>query len=264
MENDFRLADKDVRAPTFMNFTILRFETIESTNTEAINQAKRGADEGLCVVAERQTAGRGRHGRTWISEKDAGLYFSIVLRPKIEMRFLSLITLMSAVAVFDTLEKLYGLKPDIKWVNDIHVHEKKICGILAEMTETTKGTAVIVGIGINLKSSNFPLEIADIATSVEAEIENNVSRDELLNSLTRLINYFYERLQNENGAKIIVEEWTRRSTYAFGKDVKVTLENETVFGTTDGLEENGALRVKTDSGEIRIIQAGDVEHLRKA
>lgn len=248
----------------FMNFTILRFDRIESTNTEAMNQAKQGADEGLCVVADQQTKGRGRHGRTWISEKDAGLYFSVVLRPKIEMRFLPLITLMSAVAVFDTLEKLYDLKPDIKWVNDIHVHEKKICGILAEMTETTKGTALIVGIGINLKSSNFPFEIADIATSIEAEIKNSVSRNELLNSLTRFLNYFYDILQSENGAKIIVEEWTRRSSYAFGKSVKVMLENESVFGSTDGLEETGALRVKTDSGEIRIIQAGDVENLRKA
>lgn len=247
-----------------MNFTILHFDQIESTNTEAMNQAKRGADEGLCVVADRQTKGRGRHGRVWISEKNAGLYFSVVLRPKIEMRFLPLITLMSAVAVHDAIRELYGLKPDIKWVNDIHICGKKICGILAEMTETTKGTAVIVGIGINLKSSNFPAEIADIATSLEAATGNEIKKDELLNSLTRFLNYFYDILQKQNGAKIIVEEWMRRSSYAFGKEVKVKLENESVFGTTDGLEENGALRVKTDSGGIRIVQAGDVENLRKA
>lgn len=247
-----------------MNFTILQFDQIESTNTEALNQAKRGADEGLCVVAEQQTKGRGRHGRVWISEKNAGLYFSVVLRPKIEMRFLPLITLMSAIAVHDALRELYELKPDIKWVNDIYIDEKKICGILAEMTETSKGTAVIVGIGINLKSSNFPAEIADIATSLEAETGREIKKDELLNSLTRFLNFFYDILQKQSGAKIIVEEWMKRSTYAFGKEVKVRLENESVFGTTDGLEENGALRVKTDSGEIRIIQAGDVENLRKA
>lgn len=247
-----------------MNFTILNFEQIESTNTEAMNQAKRGADEGLCIVADRQTAGRGRHGRVWISEKNAGLYFSIVLRPKIEMRFLPLITLMSAIAVADSLRETFDLKPDIKWVNDIHISEKKICGILSEMTETPKGTAVIVGIGINLKSSNFPAEIAGIATSLEAETGTEIKKDELLTSLTRFLNYFYAHLQSDGGAKFIVEEWMRRSSYAFGKEVKVKLENESVFGTTDGLEENGALRVKTDSGEIRIIQAGDVENLRKA
>ena len=149
-------------------------------------------------------------------------------------------------------------------MNDIHIGGKKICGILAEMTETTKGTAVIVGIGINLKSSNFPAEIADIATSIESEIGREIKKDELLTSLTRFLKYFYDVLQSENGAKIIVAEWTRRSSYAFGKEVKVTLENEVIFGTTGGLEENGALRVKTDSGEIKIIQAGDVENLRKA
>jgi BirA family biotin operon repressor/biotin-[acetyl-CoA-carboxylase] ligase len=247
-----------------MNFTILRFDTLESTNTEAVNQAKRGADEGLCVIAKKQTAGRGRHRRTWISEKDAGLYFSIVLRPKIETRFLPLITLMTAVAVADTLKNLYSLKPDIKWANDIHINEKKICGILAEMTETERGTAVIVGIGINLKSSNFPAEIADIATSIQAEISNLPNLEELLKTLTHFLNRFYEVLQSENGAAKIIDEWQKRSSYAFGKEVKVKLENETVFGTTDGLEENGALRVKTDSREIRTIQAGDVESLRKA
>ena len=241
-----------------MNFTILRFDTIDSTNTEAINQAKRGADEGLCVVARQQNAGRGRHGRVWISEKDAGLYFSIVLRPKIENKFLPLITLMTAVAVADVLRELYGLKPDIKWVNDIHINGKKISGILAETVETAKGLAVIVGIGINLRSSNFPPEIAETATSIEAEINRKVDIEELLNAVTRFFNYIYRILQNKNGAAAIIDEWTKRSSYAFGKTVRVTLENETVTGTTDGLEENGALRVKTGAGETRIIAAGDV------
>src|SRR5215204_485038 len=134
-----------------MNFTILRFDEIESTNTEALNQARRGADEGLGVVARRQTAGRGRMGRVWISEKDTGLFFSLVLRPPLEPRFLPLITLMSAIAVHDALETLYKIECDIKWVNDIHVRGKKICGILAETCDTAKGLAVVVGIGINLK-----------------------------------------------------------------------------------------------------------------
>lgn len=245
-----------------MNFTILRFDSIDSTNTEAVNQAKRGADEGLCVVARQQTAGRGRHGRKWISEKDAGLYFSVVLRPVIEKKFLPLITLMTAVAVADTLKNIFGLDPDIKWANDVHIGGKKICGILAEMTETAKGSAVIVGIGINLKSSNFPAEIADLATSIEAETNCPADTEKLLTSLTRFFSYFYEILQTEGGAKAIVEEWIRRSSYAFGKQVRVKLENETFGGVTDGLEQNGALRVKTEGGDLRIVQAGDVESLR--
>jgi len=246
-----------------MNFTILRFDTIESTNTEALNQARRGASEGLCVIAKQQTAGRGRHGRNWVSEKDSGLYFSIVLRPKIEPRFLPLITLMTAVTVHDTLEELYKIECDIKWVNDIHVRDKKICGILAETCDTPKGLAIIVGIGINLKSSNFPPEIAETATSIENETSKNPNAEELLQTLTHYFAEIYEVLNVENGAEKIRQNWTERSSYAFGKTVRVNLENETIFGTTRGIEENGALRVETDKGEIKIIHAGDVEQLRK-
>jgi BirA family transcriptional regulator, biotin operon repressor / biotin---[acetyl-CoA-carboxylase] ligase len=246
----------------FMNLTILRFDSIESTNIEAINQAKRGADEGLCVVARRQTAGRGRHGRVWISEKDAGLFFSIVLHPKIEMRFLTLVTLMSAVAVHDTIEELFKIDCDIKWVNDIHVHGKKICGILAETCDTNRGLAVIVGIGINLKSSNFPPEIAETATSIEAETKQTPNAEILLQKLTFFLSKYCDILYGTNGAEKMRGEWIARSSYAYGKSVKVVLENETIRGTTRGIEENGALRVELDSGEIRVIHAGDVEQLR--
>ena len=134
------------RATDKMNFTILRFDTIDSTNTEAANQARRGADEGLCVIARQQTAGRGRQGRAWVSAKDSGLYFSVVLRPLVEAKLLPLITLMTGVAVHDTLKE-FGVDPDIKWVNDVLAGEKKICGILAETVETSTGLAVVVGIG---------------------------------------------------------------------------------------------------------------------
>lgn len=245
-----------------MNFTILRFDTIDSTNAEAINQAKRGADEGLCVTAKRQTAGRGRHGRVWVSPKDAGLYFSVVLRPKLEIRLLPLITLMSAVAVFDTLKE-NGLQPDIKWVNDILAGGKKICGILAETVETFKGLAVVVGIGINLKSTGFSPELARTATSIEAETGETPDPETLLESLIGNLFDYYSLLNGEQGAEKIRQEWMKRSSYANGKKVKVVLENETVRGSTRGVEENGALRVELETGEIRVILAGEVEMLRK-
>ena len=246
-----------------MNFTILRFDEIDSTNTEALNQARRGAPEGLCVVARRQTKGRGRKGRVWISEKDAGIFFSLVLRPRIETRFLPLVTLMAAVAVCDALETLYAIGCDIKWVNDIHVAGKKICGILAETCDTPQGLAIVVGIGINLKETNFPPEIADTATSIEAAAGSAPDAEILLQKLTFCLARYAAILYGAGGAEAIRAEWTRRSTYAFGKAVKVLLENETIRGTTRGIEENGALRVETESGEIRAIHAGDVEQLRE-
>jgi len=246
-----------------MNFNIFRFASLDSTNTEAINQAKLGADEGLCIIARQQTAGRGRFGRTWISEKDAGLYLSVVLRPGFEVRFLPLITLMAGVAVFDTLRE-HGLKPDIKWVNDILIGEKKISGILAETVETSKGLAVVVGIGINVKSANFPPGIAEIATSIQSETGSIINAEDLANTLTRFLGYYYAILSGEAGREAILAQWQRRSSYFSGKSVRVVLENDVVTGMTDGLENNGALRVKTDKGEIRIVQAGDVENLKFA
>lgn len=246
-----------------MNFNILRFETIDSTNSEALRQARLGADEGLSIIARQQTAGRGRHGRTWVSGKDAGLYFSIVLRPKIEMRFWPLITLMAGVAVYEALAE-FRLKPDIKWVNDVLIGDKKIAGILAETAETATGLAVIVGIGINLTSQNFPDEIAHIATSVEAaSVPGAVANGEIETALTKHLGYWYAILCGENGPAMIRDEWQSRSSFFSGKNVRVALENEIFDGITDGLEANGALRVKTGDGSVRIVHAGDVEQLRK-
>lgn len=262
-----------------MNITLLKFDTIDSTNTEALKQAKLGADEGLCIVADQQTAGRGRHGRTWVSEKGSGLYFSIVLRPKIDTQYLPLITLMTGVAVHDTLEE-FGVDADIKWVNDLLIDEKKICGILAETTETDKGLAVVVGIGINIKSSNFPPEIADIATSIE-ELQKparkqgrngqvgdhalaNARASALAESLTKYLTYFYTILNDVEGPATIIEEWRKRSSYYEGKAVRIIVGEETLEGVTDGLEKNGALRLIKNDGTVAIIQAGDVQRLRSS
>jgi len=249
------------RSPLIMDFTILRFDSLESTNTEAANQAKRGGGEGLCILAANQTAGRGRHGRSWISQTGAGLYLSIVLRPKIETRFLPLITLMSAVAVYETLSE-FDLSPDIKWANDVHVNGKKICGILAETCETNVGLAVIIGIGINLKTSNFPPQLTETATSIEAETGKTPDAEKLLQTVTRFFAFFYNMLNSADGAEQISRQWSRRSSYDYGKQVSVAMENETIFGTTRGIEADGALRIETAEGEIKIVRAGDVERLR--
>jgi len=251
-----------------MNITILRFDTIDSTNTEAANQARKGADEGLCVVAREQTAGRGRQGRSWISEKDSGLYFSIVLRPKLETRYISLITLAAGIAVYDTLKE-FGIDPDIKWVNDVLVREKKISGILAETVETTKGIAVIVGIGINLTSRSFPDELAQIATSIESETTmmrslgpRAIDPMNVETRLTSFLSFWYEILCGSDGPNEIVRNWQQRSSYFTDKSVRVTLPDRTIEGTTDGLEQNGALRIRLADGSVTIVQAGDVERLR--
>ena len=240
-----------------MIFNILHFDTLASTNTEAAEQARRGAAEGLCIVAGQQTAGRGRHGREWLSEKGSGVYMSIVLRPALAVQHLTLIQLMAAVAVYDVLLKGYLIEPDIKWPNDILVNDKKICGILSEAVETTDGLRVILGMGINLKGNRLP----DNATSIEQETTLPAVRDEIVDVVTNEIARLYDILHTTPAA--IVEEWKRRSSYYEGKAVEVRSGSEVFTGVTCGLEENGALRVMT-GGTVRIVQAGDVGRLRSA
>jgi BirA family biotin operon repressor/biotin-[acetyl-CoA-carboxylase] ligase len=244
-----------------MHFTILRFDSIDSTNIEALKQARQGAEEGLCLVARQQTAGRGRQGRSWTSAMDAGLYASIILRPQIDVRRIPMITLASAIAVFETLVSL-GLSPDIKWPNDVLINEKKICGILAETTETDRGMAVVVGIGINITVDSIPANVAENATSVNAELGQAVTPADIEPILLDRFQSFYELLCGTGGAESIVDEWTTRSTYAKGKQVRVKLSKEMITGLTDGLEPDGALRLRTSDGSIHVIHAGDVERLR--
>jgi BirA family biotin operon repressor/biotin-[acetyl-CoA-carboxylase] ligase len=241
---------------------VLRFDSLPSTNLEAASRAIEGAPEGLCVVAGEQTAGRGRLERHWVSPKDAGLYFSIVLRPQIDQSVWPLLTLMAGVAVHDALLDACNLETDIKWPNDILVDEKKLCGILAETLATSIGRAVVVGIGINLTNKSFPGKLNQIATSVEAATGETPNLESVLEALVRALAENYQVLQQPNGPKEMVARWSAHSSYGNGKRIQVTDSNETFTGTTRGLERDGALRVETDTGEIRIVRAGDVASVR--
>lgn len=244
-----------------MKISIVNFETIDSTNTEALNRARAGSDEGLCIIARHQSAGRGRHGRVWVSEKDAGLYLSLVLRPRIEAQFLPLITLAAGVAVHETLSE-FDIAADLKWVNDLLVNEKKIAGILAETTETKRGLAAVVGIGINLTHQNFPPEIAERATSIEFETGRAPDRERIIETLNSALAERYAQLSAADGPRLTRNEWAKRSTFASGKIVRVTMPDGIISGTTNGIEDNGALRIRTDAGNVAVIHAGDVEMIR--
>jgi len=241
---------------------ILGFDSLPSTNLEAARRAVEGAPEGLCVVAGEQTAGRGRQRRHWVSPKDAGLYFSIIFRPRFEQSVWPLLTLMAAIAVHDVLLELYQLETDIKWPNDILVNEKKLCGILAETVETSQGRAVVVGIGINLTSKSFPPDLEGLATSVEAATGGSADVQVIREALARVLVVHYQQLQDRSGPEAIIAQWTERSSYATGKRIRVSENTENFLGITRGLALDGALRVETDDGEIRIVRAGDVAGVR--
>ena len=241
---------------TLLKPKVLRFESLPSTNTELARMASEGAAEGVAILADEQTAGRGRLQRAWSSPKGAGLYFSILLRPVIPVDQWPLITFMAALAVGDALQEAAGVRTDIKWPNDLLSGERKICGILAEAIETPAGRAVIVGIGINLTPSAFPA-----ATSVLEASGVQPDREAILAALLRALGRWYSLIGEREK---IVAAWSSRSSYASGKMVQVINGDETWQGTTCGVEPDGALRLRTLNGEIKIIRAGDVRSLRCA
>jgi len=245
-----------------LRFNILGYDSLPSTNTEAARQAAAGAPEGVAVVAREQTAGRGRQQRAWASPRDAGLYFSLVLRPAFEAARWPLITLAAALAVHDALREACLLKTDIKWPNDLLARGRKLCGILAETAETPRGRACVLGVGINLNDRAFPPDLEGRATSVEAEAGRAPDREALLRSLTRALDFWYTALGGDDGARRVVVAWESRSSYARGARVRVRLAGETFDGLTRGLEPDGALRVETDARQIRIVRAGDVTAVR--
>lgn len=242
--------------------TLLRLDSIDSTNLEAIRRARTGAAEGLCILAREQTAGRGRLERSWHSQKDAGIYFSIILRPRFETNYWPLLALMAALAVVDALRKSCDVRADIKWPNDVCVNERKICGILAETTETAVGPAAVIGIGINLTDESLRADLRALAISLEQVTGVRPNSETVLTQLLKALAERYEALQTPGGREHTIREWCAHSTYAFDRQVRVSFDSESFIGVTRGLDEDGALRVETAEGKLRLVRAGDVTALR--
>ncbi len=242
---------------------ILRYKSLPSTNNEAARLAALGAEEGLAVVAEEQTAGRGRLQRSWISPMGAGLYCSVVLRPKFSADRWPLITFVAALSVSDALLEACELKTDIKWPNDLLAGERKICGILAEVIETDEGRAVILGMGVNVTREAFPEAFSTVAISVDEATGRENERSTILHCLLKALTRWYRLLEEVDGDEKIIAEWVSRSSYAEGKLVTVVNGDETITGTTRGLASDGALCLETEKG-IVVVRAGDVSRVRAA
>ena len=243
---------------------VIRYASLPSTNTEAARLAAQGAEEGLCIVAEEQTAGRGRLQRSWLSPKGAGIYFSILLRPLIPLDQWPLITFVAALAVSDALRVACDLETDIKWPNDLLAGERKICGILAETIDTPQGRGVVVGIGINLTKEAFPADLTNLAISVEEATNRHPEKESILAALVQAMADWYSALQETGGPGKIIKAWAARSSYAEGKWVRVINGGDVISGITRGVESDGALRVETSSAGMRIIRTGDVASVRSA
>jgi len=238
---------------------ILHFFKIDSTNSVAMRLGEAGEPHGTVVVAEEQTAGRGRAGRSWTSEKSAGIYTSLLLRPPIPPGHAPLLTLVAGLAARDAAAEDLDAQPDVRWPNDLLVGGRKFCGILTEMhAEPDRIHYAVIGIGMNVNQTKMPPDLADRATSLRIETHRIHSRFELLIRLLRCLDRYYNQLLAE-GATPIVRRFAEVSTYFKGKHVRITTSTESFTGTTAGLEPSGVLRVTRDDGQgIVSILSGDV------
>ncbi len=237
---------------------IHHFFRIDSTNNAALALAAAGEPHGALVLAEEQTAGRGRLGRSWYSEKASGIYLSLILRPQLAVQQAPLLTLVAGLAARDAVVEATGLEVDIRWPNDLLVNGKKFCGILTEMqAEGDRVRFVVVGIGVNVNHTRIPAELEGIATSLNLAGGRNCSRLELVAGLLRAFDGYYNTLL-QDGAAPLIARFGEVSSYAEGKRVRVTDPREEFTGTTAGLDLMGCLLVRRENGEVTPVLAGDV------
>lgn len=250
-------ADKD----QFAN-KIYCYDTIDSTNNQAKKEAENDACDKSLFVAECQTGGKGRRGRTWISPPKSGIFMSYLLKPDIMPTQASTLTLVAALAVAKGITNVvqkYGkaIECNIKWPNDIVLNKKKIVGILTELSaELDCVNYVVVGIGINVNNKEFPEEIKDTATSIYNETKLSILRSEIIACIDKEFAKYYETFLETKDMSNLIDEY---NAMLINKDnmVKVIYGNKEITGVAKGIENDGALLVESE-GEIKKIIAGEV------
>ena len=243
--------------------TILYYPTVGSTNDAASDFARREA-EGTVIVADEQTAGRGRRGHTWFSPPGSGLYVSVVLTPgrarADPARATMLLTLAAGVAIAEAVETATGLAVDLKWPNDLFAGRRKLAGILAEASAIgSPDDTVILGYGINVGPMAYPRELADRATSLESELGRAIDRYQLFAETLAALARRYENLL-DGRFDAILDAWRRRAPAATGARVQWTTPLGHQSGITEGIDDCGALLVRA-GGRVERIVAGEVTWL---
>ena len=238
-----------------LHYHIQYFESLDSTNKEALRQAEQGAKEGLTIVAEQQSKGKGRLGREWVTV-DHALAMSVLLRPKIDVAEVSQLSLVSAVAAHEALS-LFAPQTCIKWPNDLLIDGKKVCGILTEMQQGQHGLTVVVGLGINVSEpeSGWAKNMRTPPTSLNAYSQHNIHKDDVLQAMLESLNTWYSHFI-QHGFTPVLKAW-EKAHVASGQHVSVYDGNTYIQGIALGLADDGALRLLVNGEEQRII-AGDV------
>jgi BirA family biotin operon repressor/biotin-[acetyl-CoA-carboxylase] ligase len=241
-----------ISVESFPGFHEVRwFDSLDSTNRYLLDEARRGAPEGVVAVADHQTVGRGRRGREWVAPPGASLLVSVLLRPSLAPEQNQLVAMMCGLAMVDAVERVAGFAPALKWPNDVVVDDRKLAGILAE----AEGGAVVVGIGVNVNWDEFPPELAETATACNLEAGHAVDRRELLASFLRALDARYANLD------VVRSEYGRRLA-TLGRRVRVERPDGDLEGRAVGVGASGELLVEAGTGDRVAVHVGDVIHLR--
>lgn len=244
---------------SFIGRKILYFDSIDSTNKKAKELAFQGEQEGTLVVSEEQTMGRGRLGRSWSSPKKKGIWMSLILRPQVEPEHISKITLLGAAAIATALEEM-NADVKIKWPNDITLQDKKLCGILTEMSgELNEINYVVMGMGINVNADeeDFPMELKTKATSLKACYGKDFDRKELLARIMNNFEELYQEFIQERSIETTIKICKEKSVL-LGKDVRIIRRGNERAVTAVDINQQGELIVKNEQGELERIISGEV------
>jgi BirA family biotin operon repressor/biotin-[acetyl-CoA-carboxylase] ligase len=245
-----------------IEWKIIRFDVLESTNSKALELAQKGAQEGTVVLADSQTAGRGRFGRKWHSPRGEGLFFSAILYPPFTDKRLFTLPLVAGCAVAAALKSVAGLSPHLKWPNDVLIGEKKVSGILIETSQTGGRLAAVIGIGVNVSNTDFPEETSQTATSIQLECRREISSSAVLERCLQEISDRYEHFVSGRSERIVRE--ARGISSLLGRQVRISTSGGEFSGSAIDLDETGALIVRLCDGALRTFTTGEVQLVREA
>lgn len=234
-------------------------KTIDSTNNYLKLRAQDKAIEGLVAIAEQQTEGKGRKGKSFFSPAGSSIYMSVLLKPKIKISNINLITIIAAISVVEAIYNTTEIQTSIKWVNDVMYNNKKLCGILTEASiegESGDINYIVLGIGINVKKINFPDDIKNVATSLGNITSIDYNRNELIGQLLNQLENNYNKLFSNNQCELINSY--RNYLSMLGNEINVILSDSTYRAKALDIDENAHLIIQLPSGEITKINCGEI------
>ena len=234
------------------------YDSLASTNLQAKLDAENGDGEGALIVADMQTAGRGRRGRGWSSPAGTNVYFTLILKPDFAVEMASMVTLVMGIAVAEGIRETCGVEAQIKWPNDIVVNGKKVCGMLAEMSvERDYIHYIVIGVGINVGKQEFPPEIAPVATSLYRECGCMVSRTELIVNVMKTFETAYDIFREKGNLSGLLDRYHALLVNR-DREVRILDPREEYQGISRGINETGELLVELEDGTVREVYAGEV------